>query len=510
MQPVGALASPPTNLPCSFAEGGSATGRLDFLALLLNARVGYVEPSADPTQHVALDDIKTTSFDEEPDARNTNDKPNRELSDQPGSPVPVIDPRLFSAQPVHVPLRFGLDLAAAVEPGRDSNPATETSEPEDKPAVNEKKALPTLPFQWQMAAEVPAPIPPAPQPDASEKTSASEEGNETEIPRGLVAAGDASLRPNKARDLETAFTLRLSHCLDPVAPEKAAEVPSGVETKQTQFSAVVSDRSTAAAGRAPTGKLSSSSALSPSLVSEPASNVSQSREGSEQHQEPDRRRRDDPHNVVPPSTPNAEPSEPTAPVDATTLTGKAEHSPALDSPLPLSVGQRPPTLEVRANPAAEPSVARTLPPEPRTDTSKAAPLREITLKVSGDSDRPVDLHIVNERGKLHVEVRTSDPQLASSLRENVGDLIQKLDRAGFREDFHQGAPIRADSSQAGGPGHQNGHSGNGAQRQNTGNGGDGQPGHQQQQDQGRGNRPRWLEEIVRNFHSSEEEKENEK
>ena len=156
----------------------------------------------------------------------------------------------------------------------------------------------------------------------------------------------------------------------------------------------------------------------------------------------------------------------------------------------------------RAQPANEP---------PATETVKAAPLREISLKVRGDTDAGVDVHILEDKGKVHVEVRTADSHLATSLRENVGDLVGNLDKSGYRTESlktHQDSPTVSATD--------------GAQQASTNTGGrqssaeqdpmagqGGQSGQQHQQGHGRGNRPRWLDEIVRNFDPTVQEKENE-
>ena len=142
-----------------------------------------------------------------------------------------------------------------------------------------------------------------------------------------------------------------------------------------------------------------------------------------------------------------------------------------------------------------------IPPEQKAEPVKNAPLREIAVRLPGNTDAPVDLRIAEDRGKLHVEVRTSDPELASSLRDNVGDLVQKLDRTGYRAESvstHEqvrsaAATTRQDSDNGGQPGGQGG----------------GQTGQGHQHGHGRGNRPRWLEEIVRNFQAGVEEEEDE-
>lgn len=149
-------------------------------------------------------------------------------------------------------------------------------------------------------------------------------------------------------------------------------------------------------------------------------------------------------------------------------------------------------------PAAAPAVIQV--PEPARETAKSAPIRELSLQLPAGGDKSVDLHIVDDRGKLHVEVRTSDVQLASSLRDNVGDLVQKLDHSGYRTEARDQVAATGAASRSNQSGPDGGKSSSEQDRQPGGQGGhSGQP---QQQGHGRGNRPRWLEEIVTNFRAA--------
>jgi hypothetical protein len=134
-----------------------------------------------------------------------------------------------------------------------------------------------------------------------------------------------------------------------------------------------------------------------------------------------------------------------------------------------------------------PHVARVAEVEtvPRPTIHRAGPIREIAIQLDRAEARPVDLHIVESGGRVHVEVRTDDPRLASTLRDNVGELVQKLDHSGYhaetmplRDERAVNATVR-DQGQSGGQGSHSHH--------------------QQQQEHPRGNRPRWLDEIRKNF-----------
>jgi hypothetical protein len=143
--------------------------------------------------------------------------------------------------------------------------------------------------------------------------------------------------------------------------------------------------------------------------------------------------------------------------------------------------------------------------------TKPGVIREIAIQLPGTDSHPVDLHITDTRGKVHVEVRTDNGQLASSLRDHVGDLVERLDASGYRM---QPAEIREEAKLAAVAALAESNSTRDQARhvereQPPGRDGGSHPGQQQQQ-QGhpRGNRPRWLEEIRKDFQAMENRQEN--
>jgi hypothetical protein len=170
------------------------------------------------------------------------------------------------------------------------------------------------------------------------------------------------------------------------------------------------------------------------------------------------------------------------------------------------IGNRP---MVKEPPAPAPMKAADLPAE----APRPAAVREIALTLPNPESRTVDLHIVDARGKVHVEVRTDDPNLASTLRDNVGDLVQKLDGAGYRTESISARDENPKVSAAAWTDHRASHIGQKGpveQEQQSGGGSNGHSGQEQSQQQGhpRGNRPRWIEEIRRNLQTGSHEEEN--
>jgi hypothetical protein len=471
VQVVSAIAPSVIGVPVSPVDNGRVTAQSEFLTLLVNASLDFAHP------HVESD------YEEELEPPH-NEGSVRDPQEQ--APVLFIDPRLLAPQTVPVTLRFGFGPVLSVEPRSGSNLTdTEFAEPEAKPAATDKRDA-VAPVFGLAVADFPAPTPASTRVDSSERTL------NRDLLRDVVSSVSGSQQRDSSQETNTAFALRLSHSFDQDAEVRTAQIPAS-DTKQNESPAIGVRSATIPKG---SNLKPSSSSLLPSLAdSTSAIPVTPAGTNNEQHEEPDHRRHND--------SPNSAPSGP--------LSGEPSN-PVFERPTPVSMTPSSALSERQPQVAGQPSVHRASVPEPAADT-KAAPLREITLKVGGDSDRSVDLHIVNERGKLHVEVRTSDSQLAASLRDNVGDLVQKLDRSGFRAEpasIHESSPISSGSSQRGDLGNESGHNPGRGEQQSGSQGGDSQPGQHQQQGQGRGNRPRWLEEIVKNFQSSEQEKENEK
>ena len=85
------------------------------------------------------------------------------------------------------------------------------------------------------------------------------------------------------------------------------------------------------------------------------------------------------------------------------------------------------TSEARASEA--PKVAN----EPEINTApQAQPARQISLKLTGDDSSKVTVDLSERAGKVQVSVRTADPELAKSLRGDLGDLVGRLESKGFK------------------------------------------------------------------------------
>jgi len=55
----------------------------------------------------------------------------------------------------------------------------------------------------------------------------------------------------------------------------------------------------------------------------------------------------------------------------------------------------------------------------------------IAVRISAPDAVPVDLHIAERGGEVRVSVRTADAELQTSLRQDLGNLVDRLEHSGF-------------------------------------------------------------------------------
>jgi hypothetical protein len=124
-------------------------------------------------------------------------------------------------------------------------------------------------------------------------------------------------------------------------------------------------------------------------------------------------------------------------------------------------------------------------PQARTGAAQ-----EITIRIEQPDASPVDLRVVERSGQLHVDVRTPDAAMQTSLREDLGTLTNSLQGTGYHAEIFtpsSGVGRTASSAQTG---NQNEHR---DFPQNRGGSGGSSEGRRQQQPQKRPST--WLEEM---------------
>ena len=126
------------------------------------------------------------------------------------------------------------------------------------------------------------------------------------------------------------------------------------------------------------------------------------------------------------------------------------------------------------------------PAAPQTST------RDITVRVPDSTERGTDVRFLERAGEVHVSVRTSDPEMAQTLRGGLGDFVGRMEHTGIRaEVWRPGQDATASHSDSQ---HQQAFEQKGDSR---GSGsGKNQPGSQEQEDRRRGaEKPGWVEEL---------------
>ena len=88
-------------------------------------------------------------------------------------------------------------------------------------------------------------------------------------------------------------------------------------------------------------------------------------------------------------------------------------------------------------PAPHASVGHALRESAVLTVAEAAPpsnlaVREIAVRVASPGQSPVDLQMTERAGQVRVDVRTSDGALQTALRQDLGSLVQSLERSGYR------------------------------------------------------------------------------
>jgi hypothetical protein len=84
-------------------------------------------------------------------------------------------------------------------------------------------------------------------------------------------------------------------------------------------------------------------------------------------------------------------------------------------------------------------------PEP---APSPAPVRDLSLRLTSATNEQVDIKVQDKGGQLSVAVHSNSPELSADLRQQVGDLVTKLDRAGIHTEIEKpgGPALSAQSS----------------------------------------------------------------
>ena len=179
---------------------------------------------------------------------------------------------------------------------------------------------------------------------------------------------------------------------------------------------------------------------------------------------------------------------------------KSSSLPGFFSPVATPAGAPPTALTPRSAPMPQPADLQNIDAAPApAPVPRAAESHTISLRVADAGDQRVELKVTDRSGELHVTVRTAGAELSTPLRENLGDLVHRLEQSGFRATaWHPAQPAAVESNTDSRPDHE------------SMSGGNRQPQQQQQQQSGRerreqdSRRARWNQEMEASFTSNSE------
>lgn len=129
-------------------------------------------------------------------------------------------------------------------------------------------------------------------------------------------------------------------------------------------------------------------------------------------------------------------------------------SQAIPAAMLATVSDHPEPSVTRVAEAAPQPLAEALrasePAQPAAAPS-AAPAQEIVLRVARPESSPVDVQLTQRAGEVHVAVRTADPVLQTSLRQDLPSLVNSLERAGYHAETFtpQGMTAQAAAASSG-------------------------------------------------------------
>lgn len=88
-----------------------------------------------------------------------------------------------------------------------------------------------------------------------------------------------------------------------------------------------------------------------------------------------------------------------------------------------------------------------LPPAPPLRTGAVL---QIAIRIAQPDSAPVDLRVIERSGQVHVDVRTMDADMQTSLRQDLGTLTNSLERAGYHAEAFTPAARAASAAQMSG------------------------------------------------------------
>jgi hypothetical protein len=140
----------------------------------------------------------------------------------------------------------------------------------------------------------------------------------------------------------------------------------------------------------------------------------------------------DPSGAPPAKPPRENPAAATPHADSDPATPFAAHAmTALHTASPVDVKSAPLPAEPPSSASESPRLAASSLSEPAAPLTSAR-LHDVTVRIAPPDAPSVDVQVNARQGQVYVAVRTADPGLQTSLRQDLPQLVNSLDRAGFR------------------------------------------------------------------------------
>ncbi|HEY4361922.1 MAG TPA: hypothetical protein VGN17_13175 [Bryobacteraceae bacterium] len=405
---------------------------------LMNALLAPLEaaPQEDPT---TASSSRSSGLDNTQDSlpvRTSSEIADAMIRSMLGSPVTAAN--LFSDQSSPAPQTGS---TKARDPKDDPQPAADQT----GPAPVQMLAIPVVPSAVPLPAAplpVPATLISSPSPDASapdspalarNNTPGGQNSGSSKFRAGSASLVSSELKPTVAK-ADLAFSLKLTplQTREAPAPVVAAAPALPKVPAPLPVAAPVADPAPAAPAAAEAPLVSG--AVSPYTDAAPVPQPPQPKE--------------DPSNDAPrtnlprPAIADAKPQQKSnqdsdsTPVEATAATSNdhgGDFSRPLPNPQPAPVAEHlvdaPQAEPFRTAEQALRAVDGTA---PTTAAPRTSPAQQIAVRVTSPDAPAVDLHVTERAGHVLVSVRTPDTGLQSSLRQDLGTLVNSLDRAGYK------------------------------------------------------------------------------
>jgi hypothetical protein len=385
----------------------------------------------------------------EPDLKKAD--PNPASATDPANPLTVSAP-IPQLSPATLPFRFGSPSATLVS-ATSNHDVKSKKDATDSATTSQDDGLGTFIYPSSIPA-APLPVPPVLEP-AYLRTPASVQSHS--LPSGQTLLMDAasrtenSLQPVKQGEWQpkeppvTSSAAPVMHDDASPAPRVAAEViPAFSSSPSTvSFQAKLTPAKSNAAA-APFVSTSASPSVSPIAPETSGQKPSEQGQQDRPSSNPALAAKAQPKALVDRGTDHPQDIEP-----ASAPRVQNDSSSPLSTASPFS--ERPAETSHRTPEPSSLAKPTTASPEP---THAPAPLRDLSLRLTSPTNEQVDVKVQDKGGQLSVAVHSNSPELSADLRQQVGDLVGKLDRAGIHTEIEKpgSSSLSTHSSAQGGEG----------------------------------------------------------